>query len=153
MNLYLTEMKWSLIILTFFIFGCKSTLIENGKFSLGQEFEIKFGEEKTLSTGELSVKFDSLLTDSRCAIGVVCVWEGEAQIRLKLNFNDIGTQEYHYLKIKGYVNKENTAQHQSIVAKYFLITLMQLDPYPVHNVPRDQEKYKALLKIEIIERK
>ncbi len=145
-------MKLIVPILFFFTFGCQSSIINDENFSIGEEFTLNFGQEKKLPNGELSVEFDSLLADSRCAIGVVCVWEGEAKIRLKLSFKETEDYEYHYLKIKGYVNRENTSQHESVVARYYIITLLQLDPYPVHNIPINVEKYKALLKIKYIER-
>lgn len=145
-------MRLFITIIILFTIGCHSSVIENENFSIGEEFTLNFGQEKKLSGGHLSVKFDSVLSDSRCPIDGVCVWEGEAQIRLKLTFSTTGDYEYAILKIKGYVNRENKEQHQFVFARYFVIYLMQLDPYPVHNVPLDFEKYKALLTIRYVER-
>ena len=43
---------------------------------LDEEIQIKFGESITLEKGKLRIKFKSLVGDSRCPQGVVCVWAG-----------------------------------------------------------------------------
>ena len=50
---------------------------------LGQEFEMKIDQEALLEGEGLTVRFDSVLEDSRCPEGVDCIWSGNAKIRLK----------------------------------------------------------------------
>ena len=49
---------------------------------VGRAFDMKIGE--TISVGDLRLTFRSVEGDSRCAIDVVCVWAGDAEIALKI---------------------------------------------------------------------
>lgn len=52
--------------------------------SLGQEFTLPVGETASIEGEYLTIRFVEVITDSRCPEGVECVWEGEAQCRLRL---------------------------------------------------------------------
>ena len=56
---------------------------------LDEEIQIKFGESITLEKGRLKIKFKSLVGDSRCPQGVVCVWAGNAEVILEVSKNEI----------------------------------------------------------------
>jgi len=56
---------------------------------LDAEIQIKFGESITLEKGKLTIKFKSLVGDSRCPQGVVCVWAGNAEVILEVSKNEI----------------------------------------------------------------
>jgi len=56
---------------------------------LDKEIQIKFGESVALERGILTIKFKSLVGDSRCPQGVVCVWAGNAEVILEVSKNEI----------------------------------------------------------------
>ena len=56
---------------------------------LDEEIQIKFGESVSLDKGSLTIKFKSLVGDSRCPQGVVCVWAGNAEVILEVSRNEI----------------------------------------------------------------
>lgn len=56
---------------------------------LDEEIQIKIGESVTLERGSLTIKFKSLVEDSRCPQGVVCIWEGNAEVILEVSKNEI----------------------------------------------------------------
>jgi len=56
---------------------------------LDEEIQIKIGESVTLEKESLTIKFKSLVADSRCPQGVVCVWEGNAEVILEVSKNEI----------------------------------------------------------------
>ena len=56
---------------------------------LDEEIQIKFGESVSLEKGSLTIKFKSLVGDSRCPQGVVCVWAGNAEVILEVSRNEI----------------------------------------------------------------
>ena len=56
---------------------------------LDEEIQIEFGESITLEKGKLTIKFKSLVGDSRCPQGVVCVWAGTAEVILEVSKNKI----------------------------------------------------------------
>jgi len=50
----------------------------------GQTVKVKVGKQKKESSSQLTVKFLSLVEDSRCAKGTNCVWEGNAKIKVSV---------------------------------------------------------------------
>lgn len=63
---------------------------------LGQEFNLRVGQQAVVEGGRFKVRFVSVVNDSRCPADVTCVWAGNAEVlieaeagrrraRLKLN--------------------------------------------------------------------
>lgn len=52
--------------------------------SLGAGFKLRVGGVASIAGEKLRVEFQELLSDSRCPVGVVCVWAGEAKIRVRI---------------------------------------------------------------------
>lgn len=53
--------------------------------ALDADFPLRKGESLTLSAEGLAVGYHTLVDDSRCKPGQVCVWEGDATIRVTVN--------------------------------------------------------------------
>ncbi|OXM49203.1 hypothetical protein [Amycolatopsis alba] len=51
---------------------------------LGETVVLKAGDTTEVASKDVSIRFARLVSDSRCAEGMVCVWEGEAVIELTL---------------------------------------------------------------------
>ena len=51
---------------------------------LGQDFRIDVGESVGVAGADLTVTYGAVLTDSRCPIGVQCIWAGNATISVAL---------------------------------------------------------------------
>ena len=99
---------------------------------LDEEVEIKFGESITLEKGKLTIKFKSLVGDSRCPQGVVCVWAGNAEVILEASKNEIAL---------------NTAlDPKEQVVRDYNIQLRDVIPYPKAGAELKPEDYS----IEII---
>lgn len=47
-----------------------------------QEFQLAPGQTAVLAGSDLAVRFDSVSGDSRCPLGVMCIWSGDADIHL-----------------------------------------------------------------------
>lgn len=58
------------------------------KASLGQEFTLPVGQTASITGEGLSLKFDTVTTDSRCPTGVTCIWAGEAKCQMLITFNN-----------------------------------------------------------------
>ena len=84
--------------------------------------------------------FDSVLNDSRCPAGVYCIWEGNAEVRFKLEKYDNRTIVFDLNTHAGFTT-------DTIVSGY-KITLLNLDPYPVVDHRINQNDYKAEILIE-----
>ena len=106
-------------------FACEKTSISNSpvekKLMLNDTLKIAY-QDTLRNTDENSwLTFSSLVADSRCAINVVCVWEGNAEISFTF-FNGI----------KGISFNLNT--HPMFVRDTtvlgFDFSLIEVDPYP-----------------------
>ncbi|MFI7121332.1 hypothetical protein [Amycolatopsis sp. NPDC049868] len=51
---------------------------------LGETVVLKTGDTTEVASKDVSIRFARLMSDSRCAAGMVCVWEGEAVVELTL---------------------------------------------------------------------
>ena len=51
----------------------------------GREFDIGVGQEVTVAGTGITVRFNGVSDDSRCAVDVQCVWAGNAVVRLTLS--------------------------------------------------------------------
>lgn len=50
--------------------------------SLGEKFTLRAGQEAVIRDTDLRLRFSRVVQDSRCPIGVQCVWQGNGQIHL-----------------------------------------------------------------------
>ncbi len=53
-------------------------------FNLADTLTIHYNQVIYSSEENISLKFDELLSDGRCPIDVICVWEGDAEVKFKI---------------------------------------------------------------------
>jgi hypothetical protein len=107
--------------------------------------ELKYGE-CVATFGQTSVCFDTVLNDSRCPEGGICVWEGNAKIKLRISLNGIGE---HSIEL-------NTNQSFPIdtTINHINISLISLTPYPdisMSIVPKDYIAKLSIANLATIE--
>jgi hypothetical protein len=111
---------------------------------LDEEFTLAMGESILLDGTPYTVLFQQLLEDSRCAKGVICVWEGNA--RIVLEFLDLpGASPSRPADVTGFKLELNTSPRFP-TEKYdtgFIIELRRLEPLPGEGV--QPLPYKATL--------
>src|SRR5262245_11986505 len=56
-----------------------------GSPEMNREFEVKYHEMAFINEGKITIRFSSVIQDSRCPIGVQCIQAGEAEIELQLS--------------------------------------------------------------------
>lgn len=143
-------MKKLFILFPILLFSCTEYSSVDSNTSLNDEVWIKYNQSITFGTEPMSLKFNDLLSDSRCPSNVVCVWQGEALLNFKI-FKLGAYEKIFNIKIEGYVNRTNTDLHKFVDTLGYRITLMQLDPYPHTDSTRQLSDYAALLKIRKLE--
>lgn len=74
-------MKCSLLLLVLVIAGCGGL---QDTASLGEEFSLHPGEDIAITGEDLTITFVSVTNDSRCPAGVQCVWEGNAEVHIRM---------------------------------------------------------------------
>ena len=85
-----------------------------------QELQMKVGEQKSADRGRLTVKFVSIVEDSRCPMNARCVWAGNAKIKIAISkgkmapkFVELNTgQKPDSVKLYGYtISLEGLSQN------------------------------------------
>lgn len=86
--------------------------------------ELNHCKDTSIDGQTLQICFDSLLSDSRCPINAVCVWEGEATVKLSLHAN--GTEKSFRLST---FNNPPTFRNDTTISGY-KIKLVSVSPFP-----------------------
>ena len=108
----------------------------NSKVDLGEEFKIRNGEEVVVRGEKVRITFSSVFSDSRCPIGVDCVWVGNAAIAIEVAKKNK----------KQVVAMLNTfLQPKEVAYRGFKIKLVALNPYPDIRQPIDPKDYVATM--------
>jgi hypothetical protein len=103
---------------------------------LGREFELKIDQEALVEGEGLTLKFESVLEDSRCPEGVDCIWSGNAKIKLKS-----GKQK----QTPATVELNTDAGDKSSSYLNYEIKLVALKPRPKADAKVQPNEYKATL--------
>ena len=103
-----------------------------------QTVELQPRASKKISN-DLTIRFTSVLEDSRCPTDVQCAWEGNAEILLELSGGSLETVHL------------NTGPQfpRSEIYNGYIITLQDLKPYPAEGTHIDESRYTAVLSIEL----
>ncbi|MDX1585706.1 MAG: hypothetical protein R3222_03140 [Balneolaceae bacterium] len=129
--------KLAFIILLFAVSSCQN-ITSSYDFDLGEEFELRFGQQASLDNGELKITFKEVLEDSRCPEGVTCVWAGNAQIFLIVNGSEATLNTYLEPQVRDISG--------------YQIELLSLNPYPVYQQTIEKETYIAKLVVNLNEK-
>ena len=90
-----------------------------------------YGESTHIQDKDISIKFYGVGGDSRCPIGVRCVWEGNAEI---------------FLEIKDETYSLNTSlEPKEVYTSNYKIELISVIPYPVYGENIEVEDYTIQL--------
>ena len=75
-----------LVALVLVAFGCARGTADprTAAITLGQPFELALGATARVPDSPHSVTFEAVPQDSRCPAGAMCVWAGEATVRLRV---------------------------------------------------------------------
>lgn len=106
-------------------------------------FQLAFGETVTVTAENVEVTFADVVSDSRCPIDVVCFWEGEVTIGLRIVDLPADT---HYVPMSmrpGFMGP--IAATKDTVG--FRISLIDILPYPISTVPVTDSDYVAKIAI------
>ncbi len=110
------------IIILFILFSCDE---EGRKINLDETFVLQYGETKMLDGQDhFSISFIDLLEDSRCPANAICVWEGQARVKIEIHENfEVITKE-----LTNGTLKDNQAQKINI--GHYTLELLKVIPYP-----------------------
>lgn len=103
-----------------------------------EPFRLKVGEEARLPDEDLSLRFDSVVGDSRCPKDVTCIWEGDAEIELTLSRGE----EEATLRLHTHGGAQYPRETSALGCT---VALKALDPDPVSTRPIESHEYVATL--------
>lgn len=94
--------------------------------NLDEKFMLPAGQSAVVKAEGLTFTFIEVLADSRCPRDVVCVWQGEGVISVKVNINGVDYGPY----------KMTTLANPSVIkVAGYAINFLELLPYPVSTDP------------------
>ena len=143
----------TLIIFVAFISGCKkqSSMVTETTardediaiklVSLDESIDIKYGESVLIPLEDLTIKFNEIISDSRCPEGVICFWQGTAKIELKISKGS----EIQTDTIQTYIPEKIITIGKSNNSYKFL--LKNVYPYPKYNTAIDKKDYVITLNV------
>lgn len=122
---YICNMKIILnLSIIIFLISCAQKTTPVATAQTNETFNLKLKELKNIS-GEKDtyVRFDSVITDSRCPKDVQCIWQGIATVKLLIG----NKTEQHAFNLSTINFKENKTDTTLLGYK---VELVNLDPYP-----------------------
>jgi hypothetical protein len=106
----------------------------------GEPFELKANETRNLTDENLRVRFNGVKEDSRCPIGVQCIWAGDAVVEVTLEKPGTAadTRELH------------TSERFARETEYggLVIRLLEVQPHPREGVTIAPGDYRAKLVVD-----
>jgi hypothetical protein len=103
--------------------GCETDLKLKSTLPLNDTIELANFETKNNYEKNLVLRMDSVLNDSRCPSNVVCVWEGNAEVRFLFRVDSIQTD--FVLNTNG-----GSGFNSDTIISGYRIKLLDLSPYP-----------------------
>ena len=113
---------------------------ENHLFSLSDTLSLDFRETLANSDENISISFNSIISDGRCPVDLRCFWEGNAEIRLIFRK---GTQNVEFS-----LNTAGSYFPNDTLLFGYSIKLIDLLPYPISNLEYKPHDYSVKLVIE-----
>lgn len=112
------------------------------KLFLNDTVNISYNDCLNESTNQFYVCFDSLINESRCPLGAMCFWQGNASVRLKF-------EKFNQRPILFDLDTFRSFTNDTIIDGY-KFTLIDLLPYPSIDYRIKPKDYKAQILIEKI---
>lgn len=108
-----------------------------------EQLSLRVNKQKKLSRSRLTIKFVSLVEDSRCAEGTQCVWAGNAKIKVLVTTSRGESKTFE-------MNTNMGARGDSLGG--YAIMLDSLTPTPKNNVRIDRNGYTATFSVKKLSR-
>ncbi len=126
---------FSLIALCVFSFSCEEQFAPGSEFEIGDTITINLNETRYNEAYQFALTYDSLLAESRCAMNVVCIWQGNATVQVSFKTPDETFPfELHTLGTESFPSSFQTAG--------LTIQLVSVAPYPCvgcENIRKEDE--------------
>ena len=103
-----------------------------------QQFKLQVNKQKVITKDKLKITFVSVLEDSRCPIGVNCIWAGNARLQLKISQAKGASKTFEL---------NTNLQPQVFKFEGYEIKLVDLTPTPKANIRINHNGYTATVSV------
>jgi hypothetical protein len=98
-----------------------------------QRIKLGIKKQKAVTDG-MTMKFVAVIEDSRCPVGVDCVWEGNAKVQIKISNRKGNSQTFEL---------STHPEPQAVTFEGYEIRLGEVTPRPRAGVSIDPKSYAA----------
>jgi hypothetical protein len=91
-----------------------------------QKITVQINQQKTLAKNKLTIKFVSLLEDSRCPTDTKCIQAGNARIQIEIKKANGAAKSFEL--------NTDAKKPQSVSFAGYMIKLLDLNPHPATNI-------------------
>jgi len=113
---------------------------EDALFKLSDTLSLHYQEKLVNNDENISISFNSLISDGRCPTDLKCFWEGDAELLFEFR-KDNQSSKFSLHTAGNYFTKDTLLYGYSI-------KLMDVHPYPHSKTHYEPEEYVAKLVIE-----
>lgn len=113
--------------------------VEVGQESLDESFTLRVGEITRVESAGIEIKFEEVVSDSRCPRDVNCIRAGEAVVRLSV---EAGAGQNEPLQLKVPPAGSDSARFRDL-----LITILELNPQTESGKRIDPSAYEARVRV------
>jgi len=96
--------------------------IDANIFTLGDSFSLAVGQSASIDGEDFVIKFIDIVADSRCPLGVECIWQGEVACLVEITHS--GTGQQRVLTYPGLTQEPSEVQFGSYQFTF------SVEPYP-----------------------
>ncbi|MFC1967920.1 hypothetical protein ACFLVX_00820 [Chloroflexota bacterium] len=111
----------------------------NDEVSLGQELSLQIAESASIKGEELQIRFLEVTEDSRCPMGVTCIWEGRVSCLVEITYQ--GSLDSVVLTEPGLTSFPPEQSFHEYKLAY------HIEPYPQAGAEIAEGEYRLHLKI------
>ena len=129
---------WSIVVAGVWLAGCGSSPTVPSVPTV-QEFVLQVGASAAVSGTGLRVRFDRVLSDSRCPADAICITAGEAVVAVAISRDGRPVED---------VSLRTDGTGSQVVVGDWALSLTKLDPYPLASRPTAPGDYKASFRVD-----
>ncbi|MCK4349921.1 MAG: hypothetical protein KAX13_03635, partial [Candidatus Krumholzibacteria bacterium] len=152
-------LKWATVMLTaVFVIGCSENPVTETEDEtdvnpppydyvipdLSEDIVIGYAQIVYVESEKMTIRFSQVIYDARCPEGVLCFWEGQAEIEFTFG-KPGGEEDVAVAVIRPGRDPCKEPEIYECCLGYKLYVLA-LDPYPVYNKDIDPEEYLTLIR-------
>jgi len=119
-----------------FLAGCGGSPVSPSPVDV--QLSLAYGQTVAVGTSGISVRFDSVVEDSRCPADAMCVWEGRAVVKVVVSAArtevDVSLQS-------------SPGSARAVEVGGVRVEWIQLEPYPYAGQPTEPGAYRLTLRL------